>query len=164
VTGALVGLQRRRAPGPRAGVVAAGVRAVVTPTPVTPPVVRPEVQAPEVRAPVATPEAQEAPVGVPTKVGRRGTRETVRVVGAVDAAVAVVATPAGARTMLQINAWPYAMVSVDEGATVRTPHDFVVSPGEHQVRARFVTIGNVEVTRTVTLEAGETRGLGLTPP
>ena len=82
-----------------------------------------------------------------------------------DAAVAVVvAAPAGEPARLRVNAYPYAMVSVDEGAPVGVPYLFEVSPGEHRVRARFVNNGNVEVVRTVTVAAGETRRLGLTPP
>jgi len=153
VTGALVGFQRARAPGPRAGVVAAGVRAVVAPTPVTPPVVTPEVRAPEV-----TTEAQEGPVAAPTKVGRRGGRDAVRVAAAADAAVTVVAASAGEPAGLRVNAFPYAMVSVDEGAVAGVPHTFVVPPGEHEVRARFpVDGGFVERRRRVTLGAGEQR-------
>jgi 2-octaprenyl-6-methoxyphenol hydroxylase len=32
---------------------------------------------------------------------------------------------------------PWAMVTVDDGAAQRTPHDFALAPGSHTVRAQY---------------------------
>jgi hypothetical protein len=163
VAGALAGAQRTRGTT-AARVVEAGVRPV---TAVAAPARAPEVtperppEVPQAPEPQQAPEETHAPVAAPTRFGRRWAREGAR--GAADAAVAVVCAPPE-RARLMVNALPYALVSVDDGAPVGAPHAFVVAPGEHRVRARFVNDGNVEVTRTVTVGAGETRRLGLTPP
>jgi hypothetical protein len=161
VAGVVLGFQRERPPTQRAGGV---VRAVVTPTPVAVPSVTPEVPPRVVPpTPVALPEVP--PVVSPTKVPvRRAAREGTRGVTADAAVEAPVVAPAEERATLRVSSLPYAMVSVDDGVAVGVPHDFRLPPGDHRVRARFVNDGDVEVTRTVTLSAGETRRLGLTPP
>jgi serine/threonine protein kinase len=66
---------------------------------------------------------------------------------------------------LRVNSMPFSRVSVDDGALIGVPHAFVVSAGEHVVRARFSRDGgDVEARRTVTVMAGETVSVGITPP
>ncbi|MFO0610492.1 MAG: protein kinase [Polyangiales bacterium] len=166
VAGVMAGAQRTRGGATRAGVTEAGVRpvtAVATPTPERTPEVTPE--APEVHAPPETPEQPEAPVATPTRIpGRRGQREALRTTTvAADASVAPTMPAAPAQATLRVSTLPYALVSVDDGPAVGAPHEFTVDAGEHRVRARFVNEGNVEVTRTVTVSAGEVRRIGLTP-
>ncbi len=172
VAGVMAGAQRTRAPVTAAGVTEAGARpvtTVATPTPERAPEVTPEAppEAPEVHAPPETPAQPEAPVATPTRIpGRRGPRDAIRAGAAVTADASVAAptaactAPAPAR--LIVNAIPWAMLSVDDGPAVPSPHTFEVSPGQHRVRARR-SEGNGEATQTVTVSAGEDRRIGLTP-
>jgi hypothetical protein len=124
-------------------------------------------EAPEVHAPPETPTQPEAPVATPTRIpGRRGLREALRTtaVATADASVApTTACTTPERATLRVSTLPYALVSVDDGPAVGSPHEFAVDAGEHRVRARFVNDGNVEATQTVTVGAGEVRRIGLTP-
>ena len=66
---------------------------------------------------------------------------------------------AGAAATLRVNAMPWAHVTVDDGAPVRTPHDLSVAPGTHTVRVQYNTGG--EESLRVDLRPGEVRPLAL---
>jgi serine/threonine-protein kinase len=71
----------------------------------------------------------------------------------------VSAPDAGPAATLRVNAMPWAMVTVDDGAAQRTPHDFALAPGSHTVRAQYNTGG--DETLRVDLRSGEVRPLAL---
>lgn len=131
--------------GPRAST--RPVAAVTRPDPAVPP---------SVRAVTNTPEAPSTPAVAVAAVALRPPRRTPP-----RAARAMLSgsPDAGPAATLRVNAMPWAQVTVDDGPTMRTPHDFALAPGPHTVRARYNTGG--DETLRVDLGPGEVRPLAL---
>ncbi|MEZ4409624.1 MAG: hypothetical protein R3A52_24600 [Polyangiales bacterium] len=76
-----------------------------------------------------------------------------------------VAAPAAPSATLRVSTIPYAMVSVDGSPFAGSPRSYELPAGEHVVTARFAGDGGEAIVRqrTVTLRAGETQSVGVTP-
>jgi serine/threonine-protein kinase len=116
----------------------------------------PVVAAPPAVAEVApSSPAAPTPPAVVAAVALRPTRRAL----SRGARATVSAPDAGPAATLRVNAMPWAMVTVDDGAAQRTPHDFALAPGSHTVRAQYNTGG--DETLQVDLRPGEVRPLAL---
>jgi hypothetical protein len=134
------------APAPPRPPPAATIAAVAAPVPVVDAALAPAV------APLAPPAARAE---VHRAVARR--EAVAAPAPAPDAAVRE-----GAAT-LQVSSIPYALVSVDHGAPVGTPHTFTLAPGEHQLRAAMEGDGGaLRFDHALSLRADETRTLAVT--